>query len=622
MKINKSKTFFNKFGIPLNLHYLCPKFTTMAKRCIITISLFCITTLSLFSQNVGVSLNGQEGNIFYHTVEQGQTVYGISIMYNVSEEDIYRLNPSSREFIKIGETLKIPQKETLNVSNKVIDNVYVFHTIQPKETLFGVSRTYNLTVEDLTKANPGISPQTFAVGKNIRIPVALTQLPITEKRTVTKEIDYTVKRRETIFSLCKTFNITSDQLLQLNPELSKGLKAGMVIKIPVETDEIVTIAPDQNEYDINVLMANRNSYQKVDVIKIALLLPFITSDKRISETRIEFYEGFLLAVQNMRNSGIPIELWLYDIGDGIQKTKEVLQNEQLISMNLLIGGNTNEQTIELIADFALKNGSKYVVPFSARSDQLTSSNASIFQVNTPYQYLYPYATAMGCSLFSNYNIVFVASSDNDTREDKAQFVRTFKADLAQRNISFRDITYNQGTFTTDINAFLSSTKPNLIVPMSSSLEILNKIKGPLRVLTESKPTNYITLFGYPEWQRYTDECLEDFYMLNTHIYSSFFANSMSPDIQQFNAKYTYWFNKNMIQAYPKYAMLGYDIGMFFISAIHSFGANFENNIRQVNYDSLQYGFNFERVNNWGGFINTNLYMVRYQKDFTITRSGK
>jgi hypothetical protein len=61
------------------------------------------------------------------------------------------------------------------------------------------------------------------------------------------------------------------------------------------------------------------------------------------------------------------------------------------------------------------------------------------------------------------------------------------------------------------------------------------------------------------------------------------------------------------------------MGMFFITAIHTFGSNFENNIQQVNYKSLQKGFRFERVNNWSGFINTNLYMVNYKKDFSITR---
>ena len=594
----------------------------MTKRGITAIFLFLIPALCSFSQAVTpeYSFNVQEGNIFYHTVEQGQTVYGLSIMYHVSEEDIYKLNPGSRESIKTGEKLKIPQKNTFDVPDQTDNNRYIFHTIQPKETMFSVSNVYKIKVEDLSNANPGITPENFPAGKTIRIPIIQPVLPVTERRIVTREIDYTVKRRDTSFGISRTFKITEDQLIKLNPQIKNGLKAGMIIKIPVETEEIVTVMPNQNESDITAFMASGNRYQKVDTIKIALLLPLFSSDARIANSRTEFYEGFLMAVLAMRDLGIPIEFWVEDIGDNVQKTREALQNNQLLQANLLVGGNTNEQ-IELIAGFALRNGIKYIVPFSSTIDKLTASNASIFQVNVPSQYLYSYATALGYSFFSNYNIIFV--NTNDPREDKTQFVRIFKADLTQRNVSFRDVTFNERTFSADVSNLLSSTKPNVIVPSSSSLETLNKIRGPLRtLLTESGTAPQITLFGYPEWQRYTSECLEDFYALNTHIYTPFFANNQSAEIQQFNARYKYWYNKNMIQAYPKYAMLGYDTGMFFLTAIHTFGANFENNIRQVNYNSLQYGFNFERFNNWGGFMNTNLYIVRYNKDFTITRSDR
>jgi hypothetical protein len=427
-----------------------------------------------------------------------------------------------------------------------------------------------------------------------------------------------------MFNLTRRFNVTNEQLIQLNPELRKGLRAGMILKIPVESEEIVTVMPSgSTESDINALLAFRSSFQRVDVIKIALLLPLITNERVISSSRLEFYEGFLLAVQSMRDAGVTIDLTVHDIGEGTQKTREILQNQSLRNSNLIVGGNTVEQ-IELIADFALKNGLKYVMPFPATPatsiNSLISSNANIFQVFTPSQYLQSYATSWSSSLLANHNIIFV--NTNDQREDKTPFVRAFKADLTQRNITFQDITYNENTFSDDINALLSSTKPNVIIPLSSSLGALNKIRGPLRILAESQPATQITLFGYPEWQTLIDECLEDFYVLNAHFYAPFFANSLSVEVQQFNAKYRYWFNKNMIQNHPRYAMVGYDTGRFFIAAIHTLGSNFENNIRQINYNSLQYGFNFERISNWGGFINTNLYMVRFNKDFTITRTKR
>jgi len=592
----------------------------MTKRCIITMSLFFIASLSLFSQDVEYSFNGREGKIFYHTVEQGQTVYGISIMYHVSEEDIYTLNPSSREYIRTGEKLKIPQKDTFNPA--IGNDFYIFHTIQPGETIFGVSRTYNIKQEQLVNANPGLTRQTFAAGKTIRIPVDQIQaVPVTERRMVVKEIDYTVKRRETMFSLTRNFKVTNDQLIKLNPQLRNGLKAGMTIKIPVETEEIVVVSSDQNEIDINTLLAFRNISSRVDVVSIALLLPF--SDARLSGARTEFYEGLLLAIMDMRDLGVTVEWKTFDIGTGTQRVNEILRNEPLGNCNLIIGGETNEQ-IEIIANFALKNNIKYTVPFSSSCESLTSTNASMIQVFSAPQHLHSYATSWACSLFSNYNIIFV--NTNDQKEDKTLFVRAFKADLTQRSMDFRSIDYVANTFSADLSGCLSTTKPNLIVPQSSAVETLDKIKGTLRSLTESRSATQITLFGYPEWQQYTDDVknnyLEDFYALNTHIYTPFYANNLSAEIQQIKVKYKYWFNKNMINHYPKYAILGYDLGMFFISAIHSFGVNFENNIHQVNYKSLQNGFHFERVNNWGGFMNTNLYMVNYKRDFTISRTER
>ncbi|MDR2233636.1 MAG: LysM peptidoglycan-binding domain-containing protein [Tannerella sp.] len=586
----------------------------MMKRFSLTISIFFVFSLYILAQIADIPLNAQEDNIFYHTVEPGQTVYGISIMYQVDEEDIYSLNPSSRELIKVGEVLKIPQKKSFNPS--VEDDIYVFHTIRPGETLYGVSKTYKITPEQLSKANLGLTPQTFAAGKTIRVPaIQSPAVPVIEKKMMTKEIEYVVKRGDSMFSLTRNFNVTGEKLIELNPALKNGLKTRMVLKIPVQTEETIVVNPEHNEFDFNTFMAYRNRTVKVDVIRIAVLLPFSVS--RLSPSRTEFYEGLLMAVENMQHYGATIELITFDIGEGIQKTRDILQSDQIHNCQLIIGGETNEQ-IELIAYYAMRNEVNYVTPFSSTCDQLTSRNARMFQMNISAQYLYNYVSAWSCSLFSQYKIIFV--NTNDSKEDKMQFVKAFKADLSLRLIPFKEINYNAGTFSNDVSGLLSSTQPNLIVPLSSSLETLNKIRGPLRALAESKPSAKITLFGYPEWQKYSSDCLGDFYALDTHIYASFFANNLSPEVRQFYANYKFWFNKTMIPAaYPKYAMLGYDTGMFFITAIQTFGANFENNIHQVNYKSLEYGFRFERVNNWGGFINTNLYMVNYKKDFTITR---
>lgn len=579
---------------------------------------FCLISPVLQSQEVRPQVsfsNGQDGNIFYHTVERGQTIYGISTMYGVGEDDIYRLNPGSRDYIKVGEKLKIPQKETSTYPNEKTEDMYLFHTIQPKETLYGVSKQYQVSVEQITKANPGLTTQSFAAGKTIRIPaVSIESLPVTKTQTVVKEIEYKIKRKETMYSLCKRFNTTSSKLIEYNPELRSGLKAGMIIKVPVQTEETITVNPDQNEFDIDALIAFRNEVQKVDVVKIALLLSFKSADGKQSAARVEYYEGLLMAVDSLRKTGVSVDLAVYDIGDGTQKTKEALQTEALRSAHLIIGGITNDQ-IELIADYALKNEIKYVVPF-AKCDRLTSDNGYVFQINTSYQNLYSYATSRACTLFTNYNIIIVNTNDKD---EKDLFIKTFKANLTEQGISYRELSFNERSFQSDISSMLSTAKPNLVVPVSGSMEALVKLKGSLRIIADTRASYHLTLFGHPEWQKYTAECLDDFFKLNTHFYTSFFANNLSNDVQRFTKQYHLLYKKSMIASYPKYAMLGFDTGMYFVQVINRLGVNFETNMQLMNHNSLQTGFNFERVNNWGGFINTSLYFVRYNKDYTITR---
>lgn len=115
------------------------------------------------------------------------------------------------------------------------------------------------------------------------------------------------------------------------------------------------------------------------------------------------------------------------------------------------------------------------------------------------------------------------------------------------------------------------------------------------------------------------ECLDDFFALNTYIYSNFYADNLSPDIHDFYFKYKTWYSKTLNNIFPKYGILGFDTGMYFLGALHRYGTNFENNLSKMEYKSLQTDFDFRRVNNWGGFINTHLFLVHFRNDFTITR---
>ena len=588
----------------------------------------CLTAINISAQNNQATVNNaQGGDIFYHTVERGQTVYSIAKMYDVRVDDIHKLNAGSSEAIKAGDMLKIPQKKIAARNDSKPDRTgdYIYHTIQTKETLYGVSKKYGVSGENIIEANPGLSQETFSIGKTIRIPTGIKQKQaseIVENSKGAKEVYYTVPARETMYNICRNFKTTEKELLKLNPELAGGLRTGMTIRIPLrinEKDLPKEVEKDANE--VNAMLNIKKEIKRVNAARIALLLPYDASLSTSSDLRklmTEYYEGMLLAIDTLRKQGYSSELFVYDIGEeGSAKTKKILQenSSDLKNVNIIIGGFSNEQ-IKLIADFAKANKIKYVIPFNQRNDDVLN-NAYAFQVNTPQAYLYANATYAGANLFAKHNIIFLDTKD---KEDQTDFIKEFKRELKDRNITYKDATYNAEKFGANITSLLSTSKPNMIMLVSQSLEALNKVRGTLRTIAETKPEYDITLFGYPIWQTYSKDCLEDFHALNTYIYSRFYADNLNPNVKKFYDRYKNWYSKTPMPTFHKYSMLGFDTGMFFLSAIHNYGPDFESKLPDINYKSIQTGFNFERVNNWGGFINTNIYIVNYGKDFTIKRS--
>ena len=577
--------------------------------------------------NRPVTNNVQDVNIFYHTVEPGQTVYSIAKMYDVMVLDIHKLNPGSEEVIKVGQQLKIPQKrfEEKSILNVQSDDNYTIHTIRANETLFGLSRQYNVSAEKILEANPGLSNATFSIGKKIRIPKAVIQKPVFEiiDNSGVKEVYYTIPANETIYNICRRFKTSENELLNLNPELAGGLRVGMTIRFPLRINENeipVTIKPAAA---VTNAQNAANRALPPNAPKIALLLPFDARNPQPTENRIqitEYYEGILLAFQAMKEQGFSAELFIDDIGEDNELiTTMLLQNkrEELRKVNLIIGGGNSAGQIKLIADFAKQNNIKYINPFY-RNDKEVYDNPFVFQANTPPDYLTASAAYAGANLFGKYNIILL-----DTKEDTlnhTEFIKEFKQELKYRNISYKEAVYNAENFEDHILSLLTDNKPNMIMPVSQSLNAILKIKPVLRKLAETNPEYNLTLYGYPWWQTYLTDCLEDFHVLNTYIYSYFYADISHPNMKQFYDNYKKWYSKSPSPTNLKYSMLGYDTGMYFFNALQKFGVNFEDHLSEINYKSLQTGFKFERASNQGGFINTNLYIIHFNKDYTISRS--
>lgn len=321
---------------------------------------------------------------FLHTIEKGQSLYSIASMYNISQADIVKLNPGSDAKIYVGRTLRIPrtdaglQKET-------------FHTIAPGETLYRLTVKYNVSAKAICDANPGLSADNFRIGQVIRIPSATDAAAATADTQALSGMPagntaiqapvqsrcrdmHKVKRKETVFSISREYGITEAELIAANPELrsENKIKKGSFLCIPYPSSPSATqqdtprqAAPSDSE----LFSENTRSSKRINVIKAAVVLPFLPDGASKSESAkmVEYYEGFLMAVDSLKRTGTSIDLYTYSTGPATSSLNSILGKSEMKDMDIIFGP-LHQQHIKPLADFADKHDIRLVIPFTSKDN--------------------------------------------------------------------------------------------------------------------------------------------------------------------------------------------------------------------------------------------------------------
>ena len=568
-----------------------------------------------------------ESGYFLHTVTKGQSLYSISSMYNVTIDDIVRLNPGSDKQIREGAALKIPQATNSNSDKPV------FHTIQAGETLYRLSVKYNVTTQAICKANPGLSSENFRSGQVIIIPVKSdsksqkeTPKAAEQEKTNVKMNDWKdmhkVERKETIFSISREYGITEEELIAANPELKKGkLKRGTFLFIPYgkndkKTQQTESKPENQELTNEEIFNQLENSKKDIKTIKAAVLLPFMTGTGANMDEQVrmvEYYEGFLMAVDSLKRQGVSVDLYTYDTKGRKENLSNILARKEMKDMDIIFGPAKNNE-IDVLTAFAEKNKIRLVIPFAPKVDQVFK-NPHIYQVNTPQSYLYSEVYEHFNRKFSDSNVIFINSGNGDREKD--EFIKGMKAELKDNGINYRDFTLTDNFY--EIINVMDTLRNNIFIPTSGKSTALVKILPQLTQIRREKPHYMMNMFGYPEWQTYTNDHLASFYELDTYFYSSFYTNNLFPAAVNFTHAYRRWYSKDMANIYPKYGMLGYDTGYFFLKGLSKYGNKMEENLSSIQVTPIQTGFKFERVNNWGGFINRKVFFVHFSKDYELIK---
>ena len=594
-------------------------------------ALYLVAALSVAPVGMMAQTHSSD-SYFLHTITKGQSLYSIASMYNVTTADIIKLNPGSSEQIKAGERLKIPQKNAGSGQQ-------TFHTIQAGETLYKLTQRYGVTAQHICKAKPGLSAENFRIVQVIVIP-AQTE---SSEETIINEVKsagavssastplkpkcrdmHRVERKETIYSISRLYGITEAELIAANPELrTEKLKKGKFLCIPYtsagnnQKEQEQPVSPTTIPTDNELFDKSKKENPKISTIKAAVMLPFMTdgSGNRDEQIRmVEYYEGFLMAVDSLKEKGVSIDIYTYDTYNNTSSVKSILAKDEMKNMNIIFGPAYPEQ-VKPVADFAKKNNIRLVIPFTSKGNEVFN-NPSIYQINTPQSYLYSEVYEHFTRKFTNANVIFLDAEDGD--KDKADFIKGLKEELKGKHIPFTELK-GEAITPESLKGAMNATLDNVFIPTSGTNIALIKLLPQLIVTLRDNPDYRMQLFGYPEWQTYTNDHLASFYELDTYFYSSFYTNNLFPEAIRFSSAYRKWYSKDMSNTFPKYGMLGFDTGYFFLKGLSQYGSNLEDKLNKVTVTPIQTGFKFERVNNWGGFINRKVFFVHFTKNYELIK---
>ena len=592
-----------------------------SKRILLFIAV-AMTTLTLSAQKTG---------IVNHTVAQGQTLYSISKLYNTTVDEIIKLNPGSAEKLSIGQKLVIHSNSKETIKAKEEKNTKT-HTIQPGETLYRLSKMYDITTDELCAANPGLSISNFRAGETIVIPVkgneisSTTLVAVLQAKEEKKPVivgTHKVQRKESIESICEEYGITVEELIKANPILQETkLKRKMVLNIPAPTAKTEPVKEVVEEEKQEVVKVVNKGINDDKVLNVAVVLSFLLDSYAPKEQSrmVEYYQGLLMAVEQLKREGYSFNIATYDAGQKDNSLDSLLASSAFDEVELIIGASYPKHNKEL-ARFAKEHEIPLLIPFSSKQDEAID-NPTVYVANGIQSFILPEISSRFTKTFPNANVIFV---EDTTDNNKKEFIKSLTAQLIKDSIPYTtlpmELISNGDTVLHTLSEAFIEEREFVVIPTSSSATTLNTLLPSLLHARSIDSLNVakFKLFGYPEWQIHAKDTRELMYEADTYFYATFYSHYALPRVAEFQEDFIRWYSRGIQNIYPRYGMLGYDTGYFILLAASLYGNQMHENIERIPFNPVQSDFKFERISEKDGFINKKFFFIHFCPEYYIDK---
>lgn len=550
---------------------------------------------------------------------------------------------------------------------------YIAHTVLKGQTLYAISRHYAVPVEAITQANPAAT-QGLSLGQVLLIPVkAQVKKDLkTAPAFVEGELAHTVGKKETLFGIAHKYGVDEHDLETRNPELAYGLKAGMILVIPVgkvTTVSAAQVAPpaednsiphlvqvgetiyslskryDRTPEDIQAANAGlpqglkAGTYVRIpakaaapepvvepvharpagDMAHVALLLPFSITANDSAMARAKEPKGMYAVTDAAVQFYAGARMALDSMG----------RLGMSVDLSVFDVGEDAATWAPVLKDPAVRGAELCLGPFhraaieqltrlapsthvvcpAPQSNKVLLGNPNVSKVLSGRPDQIQQLARHVAARHAKDNIILCSTEIAADKELRDQVFRALQEALADQKGKLRDTVLVVRSAKRDVADVVAKLSASQTNVIVGASEDVEYVTALVRKLSGLADDKRIVLYGLNSWT--TMETLEatELETLKTCVPASTWIDHEDPRVQRFVREYRARFQNEP----GEYAFLGFDVSFFYLTALRDFGEAFPEHFGEVVTNPLHMSFKLLKAGAENGYRNENAVVLQYQE---------
>lgn len=519
---------------------------------------------------------------------------------------------------------------------RINGNVCYSHVVLERQTLFSISKAYNVSIDDIYRANPSLKETGLVKNSIILIPAAADPEPAVEHKTETvketvqevmqekvaevvkEKTVHTVKWYENLNDIAAKYGITTEELMAANGLKGKKLKSRMKLVIPApgefaatEETEPETIGQESKELTVTEEPAEAQPEKPwwhgtgKDKVTASVLLPFKANGLSSSWSNMDFYSGVLVAARDLSQNGRNIDLRVHDIGEG----KTDAWKSDINGSDIVIGPVSLK---DLGSMLAMNTSVMAVSPLDPKAESLALSHSNMIQAPTPHKAQYDDLMAWIKEDKGMHDKVIVISEKGGRQTET---VMQMKQSIDSSGLSYNPFAYSilEGRdVLAPLKSLMTPEGANRVIVASESEAFVNDVVRNLNLLIHQKYN--VILYGASKIRSFDTIEVENFHNTNLHVSLTYYIDYDDPRVKNFLLKYRALFNTEPSQ----FAFQGYDIASYFFEMCAKYGERWPEMLDKEEKNMLQSTFRCIKASE-GGFINQGVRRIVYEDNWKISK---